>query len=464
MLSLRQQSIIVFSLLACACRISERKDELFIESDVSNAELNAGQPISGTLLAVGAASAPFVPDKPIALSGYGGIGRRHLPMLFLSGGETAFCRTYDKVNNPPRIKSAVFDVQDSIGNRQKIALISLDVVAVTADITQKTHEALASVIAGFTPTLANTLVLASHTHSGVAGLTRHPLWSSFACDTYNNDLSAQYFNLLRRVAADAVSRARPLRRIGQIENKLPALLKSRFAGMPAEDSVSLTEFQDTEGKIPFAVAQMAVHPTYYGPRDLVLSADLVAPLEASIRNKSGAEEVFLLQTAIGNMDANLAGEPPERWAGKIAEALNSGVRTQTDRLTISAAAGFVDLPAPEVNWQACGASFAKPLVSLPILKKLPARLPYARWNLNNTSHVFLAGEWTRNAAEEVRTSLAAGQTQTGAFKIFSLANDYTTYHLGSGDYQKKSLESCQSVYGRNAVEKISAALRESLRN
>ena len=464
MLRFRQQSIIVFSLLACACRISERKDELFIESDVSNTELNAGQPISGTLLAVGAASAPFIPDKPIALSGYGGIGRRHLPMLFLSGGETAFCRTHEKINNPPRIKSAVFDVQESGGERKKLALISLDLVAVTADITQKTHEALASTIPGFTPTLANTLVLASHTHSGVAGLTRHPLWSSFACDTHNNELSAQYFNLLRRVTADAISRTRPLKSIGQIESNLPALLKSRFAGMPAADAVSLTAFEDAEGKIPFAVAQMAVHPTFYGPRDLVLSADLVAPLEASISNKSGAEEVFLLQTAIGNMDANLAGETPEAWAGKIADGLSSGVRTQTDQLAIETLGGFVGLPAPEVNWQACGASLAQPFFSLPILKKLPARLPYASWKLNNNSHIFLAGEWTRNAAEEVRNSISATQNPTATAKIFSLANDYTTYHLSSGDYQKKSLESCQSIYGKNAVEKISSALRESLRN
>ncbi|MEN9810629.1 MAG: Neutral/alkaline non-lysosomal ceramidase, N-terminal [Pseudomonadota bacterium] len=464
MFRLRQQSIIAISLLACACRISERKDELFSDTDAALTDLNSGQPVSGILLSVGAASAPFIPDKPIALSGYGGIGRRHLPMLFFPGGETAFCRTHEKIDNPPRIKSAVFDVQESGGGRKKLALISLDLVAVTADITQKTHEALASVIAGFTPSLANTLVLASHTHSGVAGLTRHPLWSSFACDTFNKDLSEQYFSLLRRVTADAIGKARPLKSIGQIESNLPALLKSRFAGMPAADAVSLTAFEDAEGKIPFAVAQMAVHPTFYGPRDLVLSADLVAPLEASIRTKSGAEEVFLLQTAIGNMDANLAGATPEAWAGQIAEGLSAGARTQTDQLSISTSAGFVGLPAPEVNWQACGASFAQPFVSLPILKDLPARLPYTRWNLNNTSNIFLAGEWTRNAAEEIRTSISAAQTTPGAVKIFSLANDYTTYHLSSADYQKKSLESCQSIYGKNAVEKISAALRENLQN
>ncbi|NBO38395.1 hypothetical protein EBU99_07405, partial [bacterium] len=78
------------------------------------------------------------------------------------------------------------------------------------------------------------------------------------------------------------------------------------------------------------------------------------------------------------------------------------------------------------------------------------------------ANLFLAGEWTSAAAAQLKSSLETGSGNSSRFKIFSLANDYTAYHLTRNDYSKKELESCSSLYGSGATEQISELILKNI--
>ncbi|NBW81260.1 hypothetical protein EBR21_05850, partial [bacterium] len=341
-----------------ACQVQIRPPDLAASSSARNVELAVGHRLSGKIVAVGAASATFVPEKPVGLAGFGGPGRRFLPPLFTSGGDISFCKPYREIVNPPRIKVAFFNVADATGSISRLQLVSLDTVAVTADMTLKIHAALDAVHpdAPQKASLSNTIVQATHTHSGPAGLTENPLWSAFVCDRYDENLMNQYLTVLGDVIKSAEAKLQPISSIETMKADASPKLRSRFTGMEASTGVSLISFKTANANIPLSLLQMAVHPTWYGTEKLTLSADLVTPLEAKLQNLTGAQEVFLMQTSVGNMDADMGDDEPNAWAQHIADTLLTEGKTTPASLNTSLAGGYLSLPKPSVNWKACSAT------------------------------------------------------------------------------------------------------------
>lgn len=461
----KHSSLVITSLLlSTGCSISERKSEVVDNQKATSERLEIGSPLRGTIAALGAASEEFIPAEPVALSGFGSIHRRFVPPLFNSDGRVSFCRPYEKVLNPPRIKAAVIDLVQSDGKSSKLFIVSLDLVAVTKDITRKINQTIDSLFSSSTSTLNNTLVLATHTHSGPAGLTESPLWSAFVCDQFNKDLTDLFLQKVKKVVQTAAGRSQPIGTLEMTNVNQPQLFKSRFSGMASASEVNLTTFKTQTGEISLSLVQLAAHPTFYGPRDLTLSADLVASVETEIQKSTGAKEVFMLQTTVGNMDAELNGLSPESWAQKLALEIKQSGKTSASPLSISTAAGLIPLPSASINWSACGASIAQPFVSLPILNSLPNEAPYTLWKIGKSAQIFLPGEWTTTAAEQIKAAISPQFEPSDQLKIYSLANEYTAYHVSQGDYSKKELESCSSVYGDSAVDQISASLRSAVLN
>jgi hypothetical protein len=451
------------SMLA-ACQVQIRPPDLADANSVRNIELSVGNRLSGKIVAVGAASATFVPDKPVALAGFGGPGRRFLPPLFTSGGEISFCKSYQEIVNPPRIKVALFNIADTSGSTSRLQFVSLDTVAVTADMTKKIHAALDAVHpdAPQKSSLSNTIVQATHTHSGPAGLTESPIWSAFVCDRYNENLMNQYLTVLGNVVKSAEGKLQPISSIEATKADASPKLRSRFAGMEASTDVTLISFKTANGNIPLSLLQMAVHPTWYGTEKLTLSADLVTPLEAKLQNLMAAQEVFLMQTSVGNMDANMGDEEPDAWAQRFGEALMSEGKTTPASLNTAIVGGYLALPEPSVNWKACSATWATPVVSLPVLEALPTKAPLSIWNLNETVQLMLPGEWTTAASKQIAGELQQSIQERNGIKIFSLANEYTAYHLTTADYNKVALESCSSVYGDSLLTSFANELNNFL--
>jgi hypothetical protein len=447
--------------LIYGCRISERPQEL-LNNTYSGSRLNIGTPVKGRLSTVGASSSVFIPAKPVALSGFGGIGRRFVPPLFLTGADSAFCRPYERIENPPLIRAAVFEIKRDDAITGKLFLISLDIVAVTSDLTRKIHELIKSVVPDSEPSATNTIVVATHTHSGPAGLSEHPLWSAFVCDQFNRDLTNAYLNTLSETLKSAISSAENIQSIEVQSVNQPELFKSRFQGMQPATDITLTSFKTPSGGVPLSLLQLAAHPVYFGPRDLVLSSDLVSPVESAVRNSAGAQNVFLLQTTVGNMNALYSGDSPASWAANVSVALKQGgLPLSTTNLEISASAGEVHLSEPVVNWQACDLNLTQNLVSLPVLKSLPRTAPYSLWSFAQNKHLFLSGEWTTAAEAKIKDHLKDAPLNASGLKIFSLAHDYTAYHVTKNDYGKKELESCSSLFGDSAVDLVGEHLRSA---
>lgn|GEM_PF-742244 len=448
-------------ILSQGCRISARQEDTY-PNTASSDSIQVGNPQSGQLQSLGVASQEFIPASPVSLAGFGGPGRRFLPPLFLANGETAFCRPYEKVIAPPRIKVAIFDVKKSDSKLTQLFLISLDIVAVTADMTAKIHQEIARTFPDTQPSLNNVVVLATHTHSGPSGLTENPLWSAFICDQYNNDLTESYLSTFKKTLKKAASSKENIVSIETLTADAPSLLKSRFSGMSPATDLSALSFRTDTGHISLSLARMAAHPTIYGSKDLTLTSDLVGPTEKAIAQALAADNVFLMQTEIGNMDAHIDGLQLDEWSQKISEVLKNGQQSSRSTLTISTQAGQLPLPKPVVNWKACGAEWASPLISLPILDEVPHQIPFALWTFDKEANLFLAGEWTSAAAAQLKSSLETGSGNSSRFKIFSLANDYTAYHLTRNDYSKKELESCSSLYGSGATEQISELILKNI--
>ncbi|MEY4065117.1 MAG: Neutral/alkaline non-lysosomal ceramidase, N-terminal [Pseudomonadota bacterium] len=454
--------MVSISILA-ACEVRERLPEIATEEGDGAHLPVLGTPVDGQITSIGAAVADFVPDQPTSLAGFGGAGRRFLPPLFTPDGDLAFCKPYQKILHPPRIKTAVFNVTSESGQTQNLFLVSLDTVAITSDLLGKVHAAINSANPNTTAQLNNTTVIASHTHSGVAGLTENPLWGAFVCDQYNDRLTGKFLETLKETVVRSLSNRKTIASIESRTIRVPTLLKSRSGTMRSEDHVHLLQFMTADQRPAVSLLQLAAHPTTFGTKDLVLTSDLVSPLEEAVKSSNDSEYVFLMQTEIGNMDANMDGMSLESWAAAMADALQNTAseKHQTSNLNIKTSAGFFELPSKRINWHGCDATAAKAFMNADILNALPQKVPYSSWKLQGETFLFLAGEWTTSAADALREKLSQKNQAAANLKVFSLAHDYTAYHLSPSEYEKKSLESCSSIYGPTVSEDLARQLNSN---
>lgn len=459
-MNIYQFVLILFSIIT-ACQIQSRSEEIAPENLTFNTALSVGNRVHGAIESVGASSASFIPSKPTALAGFGGIKRRFFPPLFSPRGEVSFCRPYEDVIDPPKIKVAALAIREKGGNSRNVYLVSLDLVAVTADLTKSIHSAINEVVGSDDASLNNTVVLASHTHSGPAGLTQNPLWGAFVCDQYNHSLRESYINSFKSTLKEALTQSVPISEIETLAIDNHDFTKTRFEGMNMEKKISLLSFKSKQGEIPLALLRLGVHPTTYGQSDLILSADLVASLEKATESAFNAQHVFLVQTEVGNMDSNLSNKSTADWANEVANSLKqTSTLSSSTSLNFTSYASVLDLPEKEINWKGCNAQNIEPFISVELLKKLPSTTPFTIWNIDQDFNAFLAGEWTTSGADILKSALQKKINATQSINIISLANDYTAYHLSPPFYDSKNIESCSSIYGKNGVEKISLKISE----
>jgi len=423
-----------------------------------------GTNVAGRITSAGASAVEFLPTKPTSLAGFGSFSRRLFPPVFGSNSSVSYCRAYQNVKDPPRIKTAVLNLEPTSPSVQsKVFLISLDIVAVTADLSKKVMKVLDEVFGSGTSKISNTFITSTHTHSGPAGLTESPLWSAFVCDSYNESLTSDYLEKLKVTLKKADSLAIPVVEVHSHNWKAESYLKSRIEGMDADTDVSLIKFVTQNGESPLALLEMAVHPTTLGAQSLTLSADLVTPLESAFAAEFSVENVFLMQTHAGNMESNKGSRNTTDWAQALAQELKkTNDSKNTLSLSLKSSASTIPLPSKSINWNGCQAKAARYFVSLPILEELPARAPVAKLQIGEQTRFYLPGEWTTSAAQQAIT-LVTGHSQLARdnIKILSMAYDYTGYHIDREFYEKASIESCSSLYGVSGLEQILTSLKES---
>lgn len=423
-----------------------------------------GTGVAGRITSVGASSVDFLPTKPTALAGFGSLSRRLFPPVFGADSAVSYCRDYQQVKDPPRIKAAVLNLEpDARSEQSKVFFISLDLVAVTADLSKKIMTTVDEIFGSGTSKVSNTFITATHTHSGPAGLTENPVWGSFVCDSFNESLTADYLDKIKTTLTTADSLAVPIIEVQSQSWKAESYLKSRIQGMDADTSVSLIKFVPKDGVSPLALLEMAVHPTTLGAKTLTLSADLVTPLENAFAAEFSIENVFLMQTHAGNMESNRGSRNTAEWAQALAQEFkttNNSARILS--LNLESSASTISLPSKTINWKGCQAEAARYFVSLPILEELPTHVPITKLQLGELTRLYLPGEWTSSAAQQTFAFINGNfQNVQSDLKILSMAYDYSGYHIDRDFYEKTSIEACSSLYGRNGVEDIMSSLKQT---
>lgn len=448
--------LIGLTLMHSGCLVQTTQPSLPTDGLTDSFNTRIGTPVSGTLTAVGAAALEFIPAQPTSLAGFGSLSRRLLPPVFGTDATVGYCRHYSAIESPPRVKTALLQLRNGETSEPRfVFLISLDIVAVTRDLSLKIMTLIDELFTTETAQLHNTIITATHTHSGPAGLTESPLWSAFICDSYNDALTVNYLETIKATLVMAKESLKPVVAITKQGFDATSYVRSRIESMAPDTTVSLLKFVSNDESSPLALLQIPVHPTTFGTKSLTLSADLVGPLERAFAEELSSEKVFLMQTQVGNMESLRSDGDTTRWAKSLAQDFKTAAARQTDsELKLSTAATVFALPKKSINWSGCEAQAARYITDLPILNQLPSEAPMTLFNIAGETHAFLPGEWTSSAAQLAINRLSERDDVQGKVKIMSLAYDYTGYHLDKQYYDEAGIESCSSLYGRNGLEHL----------
>jgi hypothetical protein len=458
---------------------------------------------------VGQSSLPITPARPGSLAGYGGFDRRLFPPRLYPGSEpTVFCRPYEETESEPRVKATVLSGNlsgqepPSDEGRRLYVLLSFDLVAVTQDVTQALLDETNGLMVelGLSPLgQASFQVSATHTHSGPAGLALSPLWSAFACDSYQPSYRRLVLAAARQAIAQAVKDLRPVQPVTVYRATIDGWNNSRFAGMEVDRSAFGVLAVDGAKQVAGCLFSYPVHSTFYGPDSLRLSRDIAGWLEdefsAGLSRLASARDAALPQGpscsfvngASGNATARLDGRTKEAYAsglvneiltrvepsvaGALAEAGSStagseGVSDAATAITaataISYAAVAYPLPKPNINFSACGAALAEPFLSLPILDVLPSETKLSALRLGDDVLIFVPAELVFEAAQVLRGDAQEVLGQNARIHFVTTANDYSGYVVPSSRMGAKEIESCSSLFGGGHLEALRQALKRLL--
>lgn len=430
------------------------------ETDMSPHVVDMNGPVN-----VGFAAISLVPSQPVSLAGFGGLYRRFTPPYFWNMGRgSSLCLPYKNVDTAaePRIKAVVWQE----GNTASVtfALLSIDVVAITSDVTQRVVLALQKAFPMQNWDQTHVHVVASHTHSGPAGLSLHPVWSVIGCDVYMPTFYQDFEHAVVTAVGSALHNAQEVQRFMTRSGEAPALNASRVKGMAVDSHFTHWEFQtDTtstavgQSREPVCLQSYSLHPTFFGPETLTLSGDVVGHMENTLRQQNAKQCVFLNATG-GNAVAVLpaAGSPAQSantYAGQWSQwVFQDGLFPEVvQKQRFVWGSQIIAIPQePGLPFKACGVNALKPFLNLGFLKDLPRRtkIAFAIWG--DQLVLFFPGEplmSTKQLFAQTFDGDLLSQLGVSNFSFISLANDYLSYVITRPYDQMVSLESCSSLYG-----------------
>ncbi len=410
--------------------------------------------ITSATLKHGSAANSIVPPWKIALSGYGGIHRRVLPPDLASlGGAGAYQAVYSSVDIEPRIKVLLWDGTDSIGVSRTFLLVSVDVVGVTPDFVQAIVERAQVVLANPNLNWSNVSVVASHTHSGPAGLSRDVLLQAFAGDTASEDYISFVLDVFEKTLTSARSHASPVTGVSVQEGSFEDLSVDRLSSVTRDKKNSLYEIQTQQGKSCFDI--FALHPTFHSQKDLVLSADLAGSIENSLQSSGGYSTCLFLPGAIGN--ASNAATEQEGISGfgqRFASRVRGGSSTALGVSRFEFGGTPVSFSEMSLNWKGCGASYAKYFLSLPILSTRTRRAWVGWMQIENDAFVFFPGEPLSDLSALSEQEMQKANPSLRSVRTVGVANGYLGYLMQQGPYEEKSLESCSALLKPGDAESL----------
>ena len=115
--------------------------------------------------------------------------------------------------------------------------------------------------------------IATHTHSGPAGLAKNPFWAISICDSFNRSLYDVVSNQIISAVNQAMGNLTNIQTVDSAKTQLSGYNFTRFEGMPVDESTFYMNFKDVNTNSIGCFQIFSGHPTWYGIDNLVFSSD-----------------------------------------------------------------------------------------------------------------------------------------------------------------------------------------------
>ncbi|MGE0750330.1 MAG: neutral/alkaline non-lysosomal ceramidase N-terminal domain-containing protein [Variibacter sp.] len=413
---------------------------------------------------VGFGIGDITPPLGAPLAGYGGLQRRAIP--FRAAGERShYFRGATSVHDPVQARAMLLE-----RNGDRLAFVRLDLVAVTAALTDAIRERVADL--GIPKD--RLIVSATHTHSGPGAWVNSELFALVAVDSYRPEMFDRIVTGAEKAIRTAFASRAPAT---LMTTSLPVvgLQNSRFGrNVPVDTTAHLLLARSRDGLWRGGLVNYAIHPTVLAIDDLGFSPDVAGSIERSLAaglmqqnaHKGPPVTMLFLNGSLGDVSPNA------RMAAGLdllGQAFAGAVWLKFDTLrpvtpewsvkTTSLELGPIALPV-----MVClGAGWITPSlenIRVPLPAPPSNRVTLEAIRIGDIMMMTWPGEPTTGLGAALKeTAAAAGAADSW---VIGLAGDYKGYFSPKNDIEKNKYVGCANLFGAGAGERVVAAYQELL--
>ena len=411
-------------------------------------------------LHVGFSACDVTPPLGVPLAGFGG-GARRLGFDILNRYPYAtFLTPSEGILDPIRVKAMALKQ-----GKKKLAFISMDTVAVTADIRKDLLERLEK---KHRLGPDEVFISATHTHSGPGALSRSLFWALWATDAFQQKIYDQFINDVVRVMERAFASLEPVD-LWAFEFKMSGIQKNRRGKKGHFDPLTnVLLAKNKKGHWLGGMVNVAIHGTCLNANNLRFSADIPGAMERAVQVRlkemngtrtdripttlfiNGAEgDVTPVKRGLENM-LMLA----DSFADQFVRALPTARAVDPNW---SVTSKEVKLPSASFNVRGCIKD--KTIRSL-IIKEIRLWIGFLLpsetqvWNIRLGDLTFMT--WPGEATTSVGFALKHAAQKAGVTHLWfmGLTNDYLGYHTTEEEYHSPTYEARSSLFGPNGTQQI----------
>jgi len=376
------------------------------------------------------------PPVGVPLAGYGAAARRLLFPDLLDRHPLAFWfKPSDGVHDPIMARALLLQ-SDAV----RLLWTSVDLVGVDPEMVRE----LAARLAASGLRYRAIIVSASHTHSGPGTFTRSALFEALALDRFVPATRERLLDGIAAAARLAEERKRPAR-VGVGLGAVRGITRSRV-NLPTDPEVGVLKVVGETGAPVALLWNYAIHGTALGPRNRLLSGDIMGVASASLERLFRAPALYT-NGAVGDVSPSRKG-----WEGVmgIAEALAGEVQAVWARTPLEQSAPLrivserLDLPPPRLRARNCLGRLVPGWVRLGLSWAMPGSTEMVGMAVGGSAWVTVPGELQTRLGQEVKAS--GRQFFTQAF-VVGLSNGYLGYFLAPEEFKTGGYISCAALYG-----------------
>ena len=467
--------IVIFLHFITACQIEINKPP-FNASNNGNSLFfpvgsTGGMGSLSSNLQVGMSAKSIYPNFPVSLSGFGSPLRRLIPPDLINIGDSStFCKPFQNIDHPPRIKVILFKGKNSNQDMYYL-LINFDIIAIPSDFNLKILKELQNNFPSLNLSHANVQFVATHTHAGPAGLTENPFWAAAVCDRFNPKIyelvKAQIFSGLN----DAISNLGTIQSYDNANYTASGYNFTRFAGMQVDRSTYYLNLKDASANSLACINVFSGHPTWYGAADLTLSGDFVGYLEESLQNSTHSANCAFFNSVVGNASINAIDSISDRKAftNSFVNETIPNITNNTNSLSLNYGTLFITLPGFQINFTGCDISFGiipekyfSDVISIKSTDITNNITKISWFSIGSTYFFLFPGEPLFDTKQLLQSMLATYFPNISSIVVLSTANDYVGYLMTSSNYLIKNIDTCSTIHGPNTSATIIDGFKNSL--